>query len=536
MSASEEEQEAGQDFTQILDEDKFFVIGPVSCSHGATLLLCTHTHTGTSHTLRTQGRRTANLEIKKDATIILLPSRADRAVHHLDGRLTWYEGTELKYIDISANNIVLRVKSLDGGDDESGGTFSLFMPVSACSTDHANPHADSPSNEIVTEVYLRGVFLNPGTGSRAKDRGLKLGSEAVLDDARLICGVRWATEDEMTMLATEFFEKPTAYQHGDVYLPEEPLPDMFLTLAEIAENAKRAKQKGKAKKKPPILIMARDDAFDYFERLKRLSKGQLGKHLQAEYMRYTSRLVVEKEFPKYTDGRSARAVREQGEKLWAALEVAGCYLARWALDYGFPSELPQLDKLIAPDLPVALARQFDMQQTRPTAAPSKEPSKAKGKAGQKSAEKPKSAAKQRTSGGGSRSGGSGGGGGGSGSKQPVVTQAAAIENLQHELAEAKQQVSSHGATIRQLNNELSHVHNTWRVPYLANERSLQMLSGCVEMFVAANPRVTGITSLQQMLGTCTPAKRPISDVEMGSASPPRVTRQRSATPPQRRPP
>ena len=67
----------------------------------------------------------------------------------------------------------------------------------------------------------------------------------------------------------------------------------------------------------------------------------------------------------------------------------------------------------------------------------------------------------------------------------------------------------------------------WRTPFLQNETALQ---GLIDDGILSSDRRTAAKAKSTKL-----AKRPLGATEMESASPPRVTRQRSKSPPQRRP-
>ena len=66
---------------------------------------------------------------------------------------------------------------------------------------------------------------------------------------------------------------------------------------------------------------------------------------------------------------------------------------------------------------------------------------------------------------------------------------------------------------------------------MQNEQMLENLKDAAEMFCEANPRVTGADAFKRKVSKVKLAKRPFPDDEMEKASPPKVTRARSSTPP-----
>ena len=95
------------------------------------------------------------------------------------------------------------------------------------------------------------------------------------------------------------------------------------------------------------------------------------------------------------------------------------------------------------------------------------------------------------------------------------------------LSAAEKKLETAQREIRQLKRELSHVHNSWRTPFLQNESALQ---GLIDDGMLSTDKRTAAKAKSTKL-----AKRPLTDPEMESASPPRVMRRHSKSPPQRRP-
>ena len=99
--------------------------------------------------------------------------------------------------------------------------------------------------------------------------------------------------------------------------------------------------------------------------------------------------------------------------------------------------------------------------------------------------------------------------------------------LESENKALKEQLVGLQKDKRVLEQDRRDIHNKWRVPYMQNEERLLHLSEDV-----ADSRDS---TLKGKLKRYTPAKRPFEEEALASASPPRVTRQRSASPPRRKP-
>ena len=442
---------------------------------------------------------------EQPSLLLALPHRFDRAYHWGDFQLEWNAEDEEHFISLQANSSVLRVKGFGKGGAES----KDLMIVAA-------KEYEGAADGAWGMVHLRTVIVESGIGSRTADRTPKIGAAVELEDLSLIQHVRWATEAEMNALSRAFYEEPTKLDKGDLYLTPifRPPPGEAADWEEMTP---------------------RHDPFLFFSRLRealtQIEQDEYAEFLAISFVRNTEVLVVEKEYPGNTSGKASTKSKQEAQNLRDALEVAGTYIACHGLNPR--SDLPNLgapSDLVLLDFPSHLAARLGLkvggksppsgkkkkpktpktpktQPPKPRAAPArKKPSPAGSSvvsASQRVSELEDALEAEKTA--------------------RAADAAAAAEKLRaveqkHELAQRE---------IRLLKRELSHVHNSWRTPFLQNETTLQ---GLIDDGMLSTDKRTVAKAKSTKL-----AKRPLEDREMESASPPRVTRQRSKSPPVRRP-
>jgi hypothetical protein len=91
--------------------------------------------------------------------------------------------------------------------------------------------------------------------------------------------------------------------------------------------------------------------------------------------------VVEREYPRYTSGKTNKGVKEKAEELLKALESAGGVNARSWFNLGYKgADKAGCTDLVAPDLPLDIVRDFDLKRGGGN-VPSMEAGKKKQKSG-----------------------------------------------------------------------------------------------------------------------------------------------------------
>ena len=98
----------------------------------------------------------------------------------------------------------------------------------------SRPCADDSRDGFEEDYSLKGVCLDmSAVGERRRDKQRSLGSEVMLEDMAQVAGVRWATEEETTLLARNYYEKPKLFKLGDGLVPPEHKKDALAYFAHM---------------------------------------------------------------------------------------------------------------------------------------------------------------------------------------------------------------------------------------------------------------------------------------------------------------
>ena len=442
---------------------------------------------------------------------ISLPHRNNIATQCLNFELenTGFNSDEESVFHLQGNATVLR---LDGGQEV------LVTAASATS----RPSAGS-EDSVEEDLCLKGVYLKRAVGPRQTDKQTSLGDDVTLEDMSKVEGVRWATDEETTLLAVHYYERPRNFKRGDGLVPPEHKKDALAYFANMLELA----------------------ANDH---------GGLLKALVDDYPRYTDHYVVRLTCPGYLDGRANKGIQEEGTALRKSLKDAAVVIAKDAMGIQpTPEEQGKLSDSTDPDLPYRTAKWLDRLRAADVPLPKVKPKKKSKEAGT-SEEGSLPAAEGRGRGRGrghgrgrgratkQENGRGGAAGAGAAAGTGVVTQGKKVEKLEKQVTQLQSEIEEKEQELSQLRADKRHIESNrvsnnaaWATAFNSMESAHSTLMGLVETS-------TDMRTLKKMLDhpsiqkSIAPAKRPFPASERLSLSPPPLSRQRSRTPPNTRRP
>ena len=362
---------------------------------------------------------------------------------------------EDREILVHANTTVFRIKSSDDGDPIEVLVTSFDM------IDRPNPADGS----VVWHLFATGLKIQRASDKHRRGAGLKMVEPVTVDveDGHTI-GVRWANQHEMDELSRSYYEPG---KKGAWMIPELYANDPFTYFHMLLE--------------PKVGCADEvDDDVDNEEHLEWLDEQDLIVHredielarftmLTEQYAQYTEPLVVQRKFPKYHLGTSAKGVKDGGAKLKQALAIAGKWIAAKAMR--LKGELPNLDEVTDVDLPYSLAKVLGRLRGTPDQYEDDEddgPNKKRRKAPKTPSTKEQAAPSRKTP------------ASGAGSRAVAATKAQTqeIERLRVQKADLvsknKELTAALSAAQAKLESREQEIHLQWVGPWKENTKSLRI--------------------------------------------------------------
>ena len=157
---------------------------------------------------------------------ISLPHRNDTSTPYLNFALEDVDSRpgEVHVLHLQGNATVL---CLESGED------ILVTAASATS----RPSAIGSGDGVEEDLCLKGVYLRRTVGSRQTDRQTSVGNDVTLEDMSKVDGVRWATSEETTLLALNYYENPKNFKRGDGLVPPDHKEDALAYFGAMLELA-----------------------------------------------------------------------------------------------------------------------------------------------------------------------------------------------------------------------------------------------------------------------------------------------------------
>ena len=228
-----------------------------------------------------------------------LPHRYDRAYRVIGATLYWRSGegpgVRDTMAEFEANSTVLHIMDRDTRSEME------VIVIAACFVDEIDPH---DAEGRLSHVYLECLIIENPADKHRRGPGMKMINRRIVDpsDGNLL-GIRWAKQEEMDKLSETWYEKGG----GSWMIPAEYGADPFAYFARLIEpvgddNATLIYKEDIESKRIEMLI--------------------------EQYIVYAEALVVEKEYPKFRNGRTSKRTRDAGETLLRGLCIAVQYIVR----------------------------------------------------------------------------------------------------------------------------------------------------------------------------------------------------------------